>query len=123
MKMSAAMPVSVTAGAASGGVVSLAALGLPRDPARQRPPLLPVLLGARARQIEHGQAVARAVDIHLRIAQVRHARKLRLLHESVELAGGQRARIDAHADQAHRELALLDRLVFADGIEETLRRI
>ena len=41
------------------------------EPPRQRPPLLPVLLAARARQVEHRIAVARAVDVDLRVAQVR----------------------------------------------------
>src|SRR5437899_2128267 len=40
------------------------------DPARQRTPLLPILLRTRARQIEHRQAIARAVHVDLRLAQV-----------------------------------------------------
>src|SRR5450432_11069 len=46
-------------------------LRLARDPPRQRAPLVPVLLGARARQVEYRQAVASAVHVHLRGAQVR----------------------------------------------------
>ena len=71
-------------------------------PARQRLPLLPVLLAARARQIEHRVAVARAVHVDLRVAQVRDQRKVELLQELVELARGARARVDAHRDERDR---------------------
>ena len=59
---------------------------LPREPARQRPPLLPVLLGARARQVEHRRAVARAVDVDLRVAQVRDQRERVAAKERVEFS-------------------------------------
>ena len=39
-------------------------------------PLLPVLLAARARRVEHRIAVARAVHVDLRVAQVRDQRKV-----------------------------------------------
>ena len=45
------------------------------DPARQRLPLLPVLLGTRARHVEDARAVTRAIDVDLRVAQVADDRK------------------------------------------------
>jgi hypothetical protein len=89
-----------------------------RDPARQRLPLLPILLGAGARQVEDGQSVARAMHVDLRVAQMRHERKIVRLQEFVELRGGARARIDAHGDEADREFALLHRLVIGQRVEE-----
>ncbi len=77
---------------------------VPRDPARQRLPLLPVLLAARARQIEDRRAVARAVDIDLRVAQVRDHRKLERLEERIEL-GGAHACADRRASRRCRARA------------------
>ena len=54
---------------------------LPREPARERLPLLPILLRARARQVEHRSAVARAVHVDLRVAQVRDDREVEALQE------------------------------------------
>src|SRR5689334_17998633 len=79
-------------------------LRMPGDPARQRPPLLPILLGARARQVEHRQAVARAVHVDLRVAQIRHAIEVERLDERVEPTRRDGARVDAHADHADRKV-------------------
>src|SRR6202023_1404484 len=73
--------------------------GLTRDPPRQRTPLLPVLLGARARQIEHRQAVARAMHVYLRRAQMRDQRKLECVEKLVQLARAVGPGVDAHRHQ------------------------
>ena len=96
--------------------------GLASHPARQRPPLLPILLRPRARQIEDRQSIARAMDVHLRIAQVRNQGKLKFLQEIVQLGGGACTRVDAHRDDTQRKLALLHRLVFGERAEKALRR-
>src|ERR1700719_114450 len=88
--------------------------GLTRDPPCQRTPLLPVLLGARARQIEHRQAVASAMHVYLRRAQMRDQRKLECVEKFVQLAGAVGPRVDAHRHQGDGDFAFLDRLVFAD---------
>src|ERR1700733_1473039 len=67
-----------------------------RDPARERLPLLPVLLAARARQVEDRQPIARAIDVHLRVADVGHQREVGLLQEVVELTRGTGALVDTH---------------------------
>ena len=68
------------------GVFSALRSRVPRDPTGQRLPLLPILFAARARQVEDRCAVPRAMDVDLRIAQVRD-------HGEVErLRGTNRAR-------------------------------
>ena len=89
---------------------------VPRDPARQRLPLLPILLAARARQVEHRKPVAGAVDVDLRVAQVGHDGKVESFEKFVEFGCRARARIDAHADDADGDAAFLDRLVLGDRI-------
>src|SRR5688572_3190572 len=84
---------------------------LPRDPARQRPPLLPILLDARARHVEDGQPVARRVNIDLRVAQVRHERKSVALQEFLELARAACPAVDPHPDETDVDGLFLDRLV------------
>src|SRR6185312_10819318 len=95
---------------------------VPRDPPRQRLPLLPVLLGARARQVEDAGAVAGAIDIHLRDAQLRDDREAGRFHELVEVRARMRARVDAHADEAGGKIALLHRLVLRDLRQEARGR-
>src|SRR5688572_18953249 len=59
---------------------------LPQPP-RQRPPLLPILLAARARKVEHARSIARTVHISLRIAKMRDDRKWRSFQERIQLGG------------------------------------
>src|SRR5438105_5544267 len=96
--------------------------GLTRDPPRQRTPLLPVLFGARARQIEHRQAVASAMHVYLRRTQVRDQRKLECVEKFVQLARAVGPRVDAHRHQADGDFTFLDRFVLADLIQEMLCR-
>ncbi len=65
-----------------------------------------------------GGAVARAVDVHLRVAQVRDERVTEGAEERVELARADGPRIDAHRDQPDGEVAPPHRFLVGDRRRE-----